>query len=267
MSLKPGELIVHLWSDYEPHQGEWGDWSDKDFWRSARDKGFPARSVEIAESLFPVQRRHNAPITWGIFSCEPFFEWIQFLSDFLAKVTANGDNITVHPHWLDWDNGWTRCRAPNEKQILRSLGSVSILSKYSSYFPMIRSGWQTQTTKDGTLLRDVYNDFEFVGIGDVPKKDKEYVRLQYSNRKTEFLSLPYDTDSMDDCMGKWKRAFTPALERAKTKGAIFSWWFHVHEINANMLEYLLSGSEKTAAHSGVKIKYVNLKTLYSICTE
>jgi hypothetical protein len=257
--MSNNELIMSLWCDFEPIQSLWGDWGKFDFWKSAYDLGYPQISIEMAEKIIKIKNIYEAKVTWGIFSCEPFFEWFNMLSKFIDDVHHNGDAITIHPHWLDWENGkgWTRNRAPDEEKILKSLVPVNLISANDCYSSMIRSGWNTQKSNTGKMLKDIYRyDYGFTGIGDVYKTKHEF------EWDKDFLILPSDTDSMDDCVGKWKKAFINALGRTWSTKSIFSWWFHVHNFTIDQFDHLLNWSEETAYKNGTRLRYMNTKEIY-----
>jgi hypothetical protein len=259
------EIKIILWADYEPYQSEWGDWSKFDFWKSAYDKGYPQKSVEMGINLINAAKPYRVKFNWGIFSCEPFFEWFKFLEQtgYIKKTVENGDIVTIHPHWLEWDGStWKRQRAPSESQILKSLQPINIISGYPNYFNMVRSGWNTQKTNLNRSLSDVYKeDYGFCGIGDVPKRNEEY-----NLDKDNFMTLPYDTDSMDNCQLKWRTFFSRALGRAldnPRNDTIFHWWFHIHEITPIMFKDLISWSLDKAKENNIRLNFMNIKELYN----
>jgi len=264
--LRPNELIISLWCDYEPYQSEWGDWNRFDFWKSAFDLGYPQKSIKMAQDFIALKDTYGAKVTWGIFSCEPFFEWISMLDPFLKDSFNHGDAITIHPHWIDYiiNKNWVRNRAPDYNHILSSLKPTSILSKYSNYSSMIRSGWNCLKMNDGSGIWNTYQKLGFTGAGDaykIPAKRVEYIR-----QKDGFLILPYDTDSMDNMVEKWGKAFTAALKQAQIGGAIFSWWFHIHNFTLEEFKFVMDTSLSLAQKIGVKIIFKNVKEMEKCLT-
>ena len=253
--MKQNELVVSLWCDFEPFGKEWGNWSCRNFWQSAYDLGYPQTSLNQARHFMTVLDRYNIPCTWGIFSCEPFFQWFDFLSDFFKIIDNKNDCLTIHPHWVDWKEKWERCRIPSPYHITKSLEPLKVLLEHKNYCNLIRSGWNTQISSDGRLLMDIYKEKGFYGIGDIPKKNFEY------KFRDDFLLLPYDSDSMDECKSKWVQNFTYAINRAKRSGAIFSWWFHIHEVHPLVMNDLLSWSYGEAKEHGVDLKFMNVNEI------
>jgi hypothetical protein len=264
MPLKQNELIVSIWSDFEPIQKEWPDFNRFDFWKSAMELKYPETSLMMAEKFCAIRDTYGIKLTWGIFSCIGLFEWIPYLSDFLKKVDDYGDAITIHPHWLNWlGHKWERCRAPNEQQILESLKPISILSQYNNYSSSIRSGWNTQKTCDNKFLYRIYRDtYGFSCVGDTYKN---VMKFDYK-KENGFMILPADADSMDNCEKNWKDAFVLAIRRAKVNGSLMSFWYHMHNLTSDTFSNLISWSQDYADMNNVRLKFMNIKEINNYLT-
>jgi len=237
-------MYVLIWCDFEPYQDSWGNWQRRDFWQSAWEKRYPHESVYLAGELIETAKDFNVPITWGIFACEPFFEWIDYLKPFYIYTQRINHSITIHPHWLSWNGTqWNREINPPKALVAQPFKILPKLQCLPNFEKFIRSGWQSQSFREGGLLKDYYKTLGFKGVGDIGKfgSRKDYYW------ENDFLIITYDTDSMpvdkENAETKWKAHFLKAI---KEHQSIFHFWFHIHELSAALFSELLQFSINAA---------------------